>query len=259
MKAVILAGGLGTRLSESTDRIPKPLVEVAGKPLLLHIMEHFAKFNVREFLILAGYKGYLIKDYFLNFRLHTCDIKVEISSGAVEFFSTNESAPDWVVSVVDTGQRTMTGGRLRRVRELLAGEDSFFLTYGDGLSDVDLVEVVGTHRRQESVATLTGVRPPGRFGSIRTNGSLVSDFTEKPVGGGDLINGGFFVCSQAIFDYLDDDSTVLEEEPLQRLAREGLLGVHLHEGFWHCVDTPRDLLAIEELLAKKDHEHAQRG
>ena len=244
MKAVILAGGLGTRLSEETDTKPKPMVEIGGQPILWHIMKIFAAYGVRDFVICLGYKGYAIKEYFLNYRLHLSDVTVGTGSGDVEFH--RSGAEDWRVSLVETGIATMTGGRLKRVRGYLGDED-FFLTYGDGVADIDLASLVAFHRAHGRLATVTSVVPPGRFGALELDGDRVTRFREKPAGDGATINGGFFVLSPKVVDYVEGDATVWENEPMERLASEGELSAYHHGGFWQAMDTLRDKNHLEAL------------
>ena len=244
MKAVILAGGLGTRLSEETGTRPKPMVEIGGQPILWHIMKIFAAHGVREFVICLGYRGYMIKEFFLNYRLHLSDVTVEVGSGAVEFH--RSGAEDWSVSLIETGAETMTGGRLKRVRDYL-GDEEFFMTYGDGVSDVDLTALAAFHRAHGRLATLTAVAPPGRFGALEVEGDAIIKFHEKPAGDGALINGGFFVLNPRALDTIVGDSTVWENEPLERLARDGQLRTYRHAGFWQAMDTLRDKNQLEAL------------
>ncbi len=248
MKAVILAGGLGTRLSEETGTRPKPMVEIGGQPILWHIMKSFAAHGVREFVICLGYRGYMIKEFFLNYRLHLSDVTVETGSGAIEFH--RSGAEDWGVSLIETGAETMTGGRLRRVRSYL-GTEPFFMTYGDGVSDVDLTALAAFHKAHGRLATLTAVAPPGRFGALELEGNAIRNFREKPAGDGAVINGGFFVLDPQVLDYVVGDATVWENEPLERLAREGQLHAYRHSGFWQAMDTLRDKNHLEALWAAK--------
>ena len=247
MKAVILAGGLGTRLSEETDSKPKPMVEVGGQPILWHIMKIFSKHDVRDFVIRLGYKGYLIKEYFLNYRLHLSDVTVNTATGMVDFH--RSGAEDWRVSLIETGLTTMTGGRLKRVRDYL-GDGDFFLTYGDGVADVDLTALAAAHRLHGRLATVTSVIPPGRFGALEVEGHEVRGFREKPAGDGASINGGFFVLSPKVLDYVEGDETVWEREPLEGLARDGELMAYPHQGFWQPMDTLRDKHRLEALWAQ---------
>jgi len=246
MKAVILAGGLGTRLSEETVVRPKPMLEIGGRPILWHIMQIFAAHGVSEFVICLGYKGYVIKEFFLNYRLHLSDVTVELGSGAIDFH--RSAAEDWRVSLIETGDATMTGGRLKRVRDYL-GDDDFFMTYGDGVADIDLTALEAFHRAHGRLATLTAVVPPGRFGALDLEGDAVRSFREKPAGDGAAINGGFFVLSPRVLDRIEGDATVWENEPLERLAREGELRAYQHGGFWQAMDTLRDKKHLEALWA----------
>jgi glucose-1-phosphate cytidylyltransferase len=246
MKAVILCGGLGTRISEETQVKPKPMVEIGGRPILWHIMRIYARHNVRNFMLALGYKGEMIKDYFLNYHPRQSDITVHLKSGRVDY--SNPAVEDWSVSLVDTGALTQTGGRLLRLRELLQ-EGPFMLTYGDGVANVDLSALLAFHRSHGKVATVTAVRPPARFGDLQMNEGRVIRFAEKPQGGEGWINGGFFVFGPAVFDYIADDTTILERAPLERLAHEGQLMAFHHHGYWQPMDTLRDKNALEELWA----------
>lgn len=246
MKCVILAGGLGTRISEETSVRPKPMVEIGGKPLLWHVMKIYSAHGIREFIICAGYKGYLIKEYFANYFLHMSDVTFDIRDNSVEVHERH--GEPWRVTVVDTGESSMTGGRLKRVGRYLDG-GTFCLTYGDGLSDVDVSESLRFHREQGRLATLCAVQPPGRFGALDLEGGRVAGFVEKPEGDGGWINGGFFVLEPKVLEYLSDDMTVWEREPLQRLASEGQLSSFIHRGFWQPMDTLRDKVLLEELWA----------
>jgi glucose-1-phosphate cytidylyltransferase len=246
MKAVILAGGYGTRISEESAVRPKPMVEIGGKPILWHIMKIYAAHGVDEFIICCGYKGYLIKEYFANYYLHLCDLTFDVKQRRVEIHK--NGVEPWRVTLVETGDGTMTGGRLRRVREYI-GDETFFLTYGDGVSDVDVTASLAFHREQGALATLTAVQPPGRFGAftMEHDQTRITSFREKPRGEGAWINGGFFVLEPQVIDYIDDDSTVWEREPLERLAHEGRLAAYRHDGFWQPMDTLRDKVVLEEL------------
>ena len=246
MKAVILAGGRGTRLSEETTTKPKPMVEIGGRPILWHIMQIYASHGVREFIICLGYKGYLIKEYFLNYRLHMSDVTIDMAKGAIDYYRSGET--DWRVTLVDTGEQTMTGGRLKRVREYLS-DDTFLLTYGDGVADIDVSKLTAFHRAHGGMATVTSVAPPGRFGAIETRGTKVTSFREKSAGENFAINGGFFVLSPKVFDYIKGDSTVWEQEPMELLSQEGALFAYPHAGFWHPMDTLRDKDYLESLWA----------
>lgn len=247
MKAVILAGGLGTRLSEETDIRPKPLVEIGGRPIIWHIMKIFSAYGINEFVICLGYKGYLIKEFFVNYSLHLSDVTVDVSTGLIDVH--HRRAEDWKVSMIETGVNSMTGGRLKRVREYLGDED-FLLTYGDGVSDVDINKLVAFHKSQKRLATVTAVVPPGRFGALElSEDHAVTSFTEKPAGDGASINGGFFVLSPKVIDYIDGDDTVWEREPMERLAHEGQLAAYSHHGFWQAMDTLRDKHQLEAMWA----------
>ena len=250
MKAVILAGGRGTRLSEETGLRPKPMVEIGGRPILWHIMKIYAAHGVRDFIICLGYRGWQIKEYFLNYALHASDIVVDLASRQVEVLRPAEDS--WRISLVDTGENTQTGGRLRRVGHLLAEEDAFCMTYGDGVANVDIRTLIDFHRRHGRAATVTAVSPPGRFGSLARDGSRVSAFVEKPNGDGGSINGGFFVLSPQVLTRIAGDDTVWEEEPLRGLARDGELHAYEHHGFWQPMDTLRDRDRLERLWAEGD-------
>jgi glucose-1-phosphate cytidylyltransferase len=244
VKVVILAGGLGTRLAEETVVRPKPMVEIGDRPILWHIMKVYSSFGLHEFVICLGYRGYLIKEYFANYYLHTSDVTFDIAANSIEV---HESAAEpWKVTLVDTGTDTMTGGRLLRVLDYLGDED-FCFTYGDGLADIDIGRLISFHRERGTIATVTAVQPSGRFGAMRVEGDRVTEFTEKPAGDDAWINGGFFVVSPAIRDYLEDDSTIWEHEPLRRLAAEGQLSSYLHTGFWQPMDTLRERTRLQEL------------
>lgn len=243
MKAVILAGGMGTRISEESALKPKPMIEIGERPILWHIMKMYSAHDISDFIICCGYKSHLIKEYFANYFLHVCDVTFDVAQNKMEVHQ--NSAEPWRVTVVDTGLETMTGGRLRRVARYLDDGD-FCLTYGDGVADVNLRELVKFHRCQKTLATVTAVRPAGRFGALVTDGAKVSHFQEKPEGGG-WINGGFFVLSPRVIDYIPGDDTIWEREPLERLAREGQLAAFPHDGFWHPMDTLRDKNQLEAL------------
>ena len=243
MKAVILAGGMGTRISEESHLRPKPMIEIGGKPILWHIMKLYSAGGVHDFVICCGYLGYVIKSYFANYQLHVSDVTFDVARNQMQIHQ--NGAEQWKVTLVDTGTETMTGGRLKRVRQFLDDEE-FFLTYGDGVADIDMRALLEFHRRQNVLATVTSVRPPGRFGALVTEGNKVLSFQEKPEGNG-WINGGFLVLSPAVIDYIEGDHTVWEGEPLERLAREGQLAAYTHEGFWHPMDTLRDKNQLEAL------------
>ena len=245
MKAVILAGGVGSRLSEETALRPKPMVEIGGKPILWHIMKMYGVHGISDFIICLGYKGYMIKEYFANYFLHTSDVTVDLSNGGLKVH--NSTAESWRVTLVDTGDQSMTGGRLKMVQHHV-GDEPFCFTYGDGVSDLDIRKLVAFHRSHGKMATVTGTQPPGRYGSFRLDGSKVIDFVEKPQGdGAGWINGGFFVLSPQVFSFIKDASTHWERAPMERLARMGQLEAYLHTGFWHAMDTLRDKNYLEEL------------
>lgn len=245
MKAVILAGGLGTRISEETAVKPKPMVAVGEKPVLWHIMKLYSHYGVNDFVICVGYKGYQIKEYFQNYWLHNCDVTFDMRTHQAEVHQ--DANEPWRVTVVDTGAETMTGGRILRVREYVE-DDTFMLTYGDGVSDVDINALLDFHRASGKKATITGVQPAGRFGAMGIDDDqLVTAFQEKPKGDGGWINGGFFVCEPSVFDYIDGDDTFWEREPLERMAEEKQLAAYLHDGFWQPMDTLRDKQQLEAL------------
>ena len=245
MKAVILAGGLGTRISEETSTRPKPMVEIGGKPILWHILKTYSHHGINDFVICCGYKGYVIKEYFANYFLHMSDVTFDMSNNSMEVH--HRSAEPWRVTLVDTGDGTMTGGRVKRIADYVKGDEAFCLTYGDGVSDVNITELIAFHKAQGVKATLTAIIPPGRFGALDLNGSKVNSFMEKPKGDGSMINGGFFVLSPDVLDYIAGDDTTWEREPLERLAQEGNLAAYQHHGFWQPMDTLRDKLHLEEL------------
>jgi glucose-1-phosphate cytidylyltransferase len=246
MKCVILAGGLGTRISEETHLKPKPMVEIGGKPILWHVMKIYSKHGINDFVICAGYKGYVIKEYFANYFLHMSDVTFDMEHNRMEVHKRN--AEPWRVTIVDTGDATMTGGRLRRVREHL-GDEPFCFTYGDGVGDVDISALVAYHKANKLEATVTGVQPPGRYGALLIDGNKVTAFQEKPQGDGAWINGGFFVLNPSVIARVAEDSTVWERAPMESLARDGQLGVWFHKGFWQPMDTLRDKNLLEELWA----------
>ena len=242
-QGVILAGGYGTRLSEETHLRPKPMVEIGGKPILWHIMKYYASFGCENFVICAGYKASSIKQYFLDYRTLNSDVTFHFSKNEIEYHS--EPDENWNVTIVDTGLETQTGGRLRRISHLL--DDKFFLTYGDGLSNVDLNKLQDTHEANQNDVTVTAVRPPGRFGALSLENEQVSGFIEKPMGDGSWINGGYFLCEKRFLDRIEGDQTVLEQSPLAGAARDGKMGAHKHDGFWHPMDTLRDKNMLETL------------
>jgi len=244
MKAVILAGGLGTRLSEETEVRPKPMVEVGGKPILWHIMKTYMAYGVSDFIICLGYKGYVIKEYFSNYFLHMSDVTLNFATGD-RIIHDNYSEP-WSVTLLNTGDHSMTGGRLRRVRDYIGDED-FCFTYGDGVADIDLGALFAFHKAHGKLATMTAIQPPGRFGSIEIEGGAVKHFQEKPQGDGGWINGGFFVLNPKVIDYIDGDGCVWENEPLRQLVADDQLVAYQHRGFWQCMDTLRDKQNLENL------------
>lgn len=247
MKAVILAGGLGTRISEETHLKPKPMIEIGGKPILWHIMKSYSAHGVNDFVICCGYKGYIIKEYFANYFLHMSDVTFDMVHNRMEVHE--QKAEPWRVTLVDTGEDTMTGGRLRRVKEYLKDEEAFCFTYGDGVADVDIAASIAFHQAHGKLATVTAVLPPGRFGALAREGDAVRGFIEKPRGDGGWINGGFFVLSPKVIDYIAADSTSWELEPMARLAAENQLHAFEHNGFWQPMDTLREKNLLEDLWA----------
>jgi len=245
MKAVILAGGLGTRLSEETSTKPKPMVEIGGKPILWHIMKIYSAHGVNDFIICCGFKGYMIKEYFANYFLHTSDVTFNMKDNSMEVH--NRRTEDWRVTLIDTGEASMTGGRLLRVADFLRDEEAFCFTYGDGVGDIDITAQLAYHKDHGRAATVTTTYPPGRFGAIEIVDRKVCSFKEKPEGDGSMINGGFFVLTPKVFAYLEGDHTLWEEEPLQNLAIEGELMAYEHHGFWQPMDTLRDKRLLEKL------------
>lgn len=249
MKVLILAGGLGSRLSEETYVKPKPMVEIGGKPMLWHIMKIYSYYGFNDFIILCGYKGYVIKEYFANYFLHHADVTFDLVENRMRTHN-NPSEP-WKVTMLDTGLNTMTGGRVLRAREYLPENEPFLLTYGDGVADVNILELVTFHKKQGKTVTMTSSQPEGRFGALDIeNGGKVSSFVEKPRGDGSWINAGFFVCEYGVLDYLKDDMTVWEQEPLRELARAGQLYTWKHSGFWHPMDTLRDKIRLDDMWKK---------
>ncbi len=245
MKAVILAGGLGTRISEESVTRPKPMIEVGGKPILWHILKIYSHHGINDFVVCCGYKGYIIKEYFANYFLHMSDVTFDMSENSMEVHQRN--AEPWRITLVDTGEDTMTGGRLKRIANYVKDEEAFCFTYGDGIGDVNITELIAFHNAAGVKATLTATIPPGRFGVLDIVGSKVSSFIEKPKGNGSMINSGYFVLSPKVIDYISDDSTAWERAPLERLAREGDLVAYQHHGFWQPMDTLRDKNYLEEL------------
>ena len=245
MKTVILCGGLGTRLSEETQIKPKPMVEIGGLPILWHVMKIYSYYGFKDFVLALGYKGEIIKRFFIDYNLMTNDVTAYLSKGKVEY--TNNGAEDWAVSMLNTGNESLTGGRLHRLEAMLRPKGRFMLTYGDGVSDINVRELVEFHEKSGKVATVTAVRPPARFGGMAIDGDIVVDFKEKPQIGEGWINGGFFVFEPEIFDYLHGDMTVLEGDPMENLVTDGQLAAYRHTGFWHCMDTLRDKTALETM------------
>ena len=245
MKAVILAGGLGTRISEETHLKPKPMIEVGGKPILWHVMKIYSHYGVNDFVICCGFKGYVIKEYFANYFLHMSDVKFDMRDNSMQVLQ--QSAEPWRVTLIDTGEETMTGGRLRRAAPYVRDEEAFCFTYGDGVSNVNIANLIAFHKDQKVKATLTATYLPGRFGALDMMGDKVRSFKEKPKGDGGMINGGFFVLSPAVLDLLDGDDCVWERAPLETLAQRGDLAAYQHHGFWQAMDTLRDKTYLEEL------------
>lgn len=243
MKAVILAGGLGTRISEESHLLPKPMIDIGGRPILWHIMKIYGEHGIRDFVICCGYKGYVIKEYFANYFLHMSDITFDMTENRMEVHQ--RKAEPWRVTLIDTGETTLTGGRLKRVADYI--DDTFCLTYGDGVTDVDITALIGHHRAQGAEATVTAIQPPARYGALDIHGGRVKRFLEKPAGDGQWINGGFFVCEKSVLNRIAGDDTPWESEPLEGLARDGQLSVFKHAGFWAAMDTLRDKRHLEEL------------
>ena len=243
MKAVILAGGFGTRISEESHLKPKPMIEIGGRPILWHIMKCYGAYGINEFVICCGYKGYVIKEYFANYFLHMSDVTFDMTNNEMEVH--HRKAEPWKVTLVDTGENTQTGGRIKRVKEHVEG--TFCMTYGDGVSDLNLQQLLAFHREQKTLATVTAIQPAGRFGSIEIAGARVKSFLEKPRGDKRWISGGFFVCEPQVFERISGDATIWEREPLESLAKDQQLSVYKHEGFWGAMDTMRDRLYLEQL------------
>ncbi|MDX6409837.1 MAG: glucose-phosphate cytidylyltransferase [Gaiellaceae bacterium] len=248
MKTVILAGGLGTRLAEETEVTPKPMVEIGGPPILWHIMKIYSAHEFNEFVIAVGYKAEIIKNYFLNYYYHRNDFSIRFDTGKLDVHDGEQD--DWLVHLIDTGADTQTGGRLKRLASWV-GQETFMMTYGDGVANVDLRELLAFHRRHGKLATVTAVRPPARFGGLNFNGDFVCEFSEKPQVGEGWINGGFFVLEPGVLDYIDGDDTIFERDPLERLAADEQLVAYRHEGFWQCMDTLRDVRLLESLWASR--------
>ena len=248
MKAVILAGGLGTRLSEETNLKPKPMIEIGGRPILWHIMKMYSMHGINEFVICCGYKSFIIKEYFKNYLLHQSDVTLNIENDSMEIHE--KRAEPWIITLVDTGQNSMTGGRLAKVSKFIKDEDAFCFTYGDGVSDVNITELLTFHKSHNKDATITAVYPPGRFGALNIQGSVVKEFTEKPKGDGALINGVFFVLSPRVLERISGNDCTWEQEPLKNLAKDNQLMSYKHEGFWHPMDTLRDKIYLQDLWDK---------
>ncbi len=244
MKAVILAGGLGTRISEESNIRPKPMIEIGGKPILWHVMKHYSYYGIQDFIILTGYKGYMIKEYFANYFLHNSDVSFDLKNNKMEVHHNTSDA--WKVTIVDTGEATMTGGRLKRVKSYL-GTDDFCFTYGDGLSDVNIAQSIEFHKSHKNLATVTAAQPPGRFGMLSYEGTKVTSFLEKPKGDGGFINGGFFVLNPKVLDFIENDETMWERQPMENLALAGQIQAFFHKGFWQPMDTLRDKNYLEAL------------
>jgi glucose-1-phosphate cytidylyltransferase len=247
MKTVILAGGLGTRISEESHLKPKPMIEVGGRPILWHIMKLYSHYGFNDFIVCLGYKGYVVKEYFANYVLHNADLTVDLARGALEYHATNHEP--WRVTLVDTGEETMTGGRLKRVRDYLDQDEPFFLTYGDGVADLDVAALANFHRTHGRQATVTAVAPPGRYGALEIAEGQVQRFVEKPPGDNGLINGGFFVLQPSVIERIEGDATIWEQQPLTGLAHDGELMAYKHNGFWAAMDTLRDKNILEGLWA----------
>ncbi|MEC5163432.1 MULTISPECIES: glucose-1-phosphate cytidylyltransferase [unclassified Janthinobacterium] len=245
MKAVILAGGLGTRLSEETTVKPKPMVEIGGKPILWHIMKNYSAHGINDFVICCGYRGYVIKEFFANYFMHTSDVTFDLQKNAMEVHERH--AEPWRVTLIDTGAETMTGGRLKRVRQHVDNDEAFCFTYGDGVADVDIGASIAFHKAHGKLGTMTAVQPPGRFGAIDIDGQRIVSFKEKPQGDGNWINGGYFVLSPRVIDYIDGDATTWEKAPMETLARDNQMDAFHHHGFWQPMDTLRDKVLLEEL------------
>lgn len=249
-KLVILAGGYGTRLSEETVNLPKPMVDIGGKPIIWHIMKYYSYFGVNDFIICCGYKGYMIKEYFVNYFNHNSDITIDLEKNYIEVHK--KKSESWKITLIDTGEGALTGTRLKKVQEYVLNEDFFFFTYGDGLSNVNLIKQVEFFSNNNFEAVVTGVTPPGRFGAIESNGSLVKNFIEKPQGDGGVINGGFFILKPKVYEYIGNKDISWEDQPLKQLAKNKKLGLFKHDGFWQPMDTLRDRNNLEELWVNND-------
>jgi len=245
MKVVILAGGLGTRISEETDNIPKPMIQIGSKPILWHIMKIYSDHGINDFIICCGYKGYVIKEYFSNYFLHMSDVTFCMKSNKMKVH--HKRSEPWTITLVDTGEETMTGGRIKRIEQFVKDEECFCLTYGDGVSNINITKLIKYHKQKDTLATLTAVYPPGRFGALDIHGGKVRTFEEKPKGDGSRINGGFFVLSPKVISLIEDDSTVWEQKPMVSLAKSGEMSAFEHDGFWQPMDTLRDKNYLEEL------------
>jgi len=248
MKAIILAGGLGSRLSEETSARPKPMVEIGGKPILWHILKIYSAAGINDFIICLGYKGYLIKEYFANYFLHMSDVTIDMQHNSMEVHQ--KFAEPWKITLVDTGENTMTGGRLKRIKSYLDPQEDFCFTYGDGVGNVDINAVIELHKKKKTLATVTAVMPEGRFGAIEHDNNIVKKFIEKPKGDNSWVNGGYFVLSPKVLDYIPEDKTLWEEEPMKKLAEEGQMSVYFHEGFWQPMDTLREKNYLEKLWSE---------
>ena len=249
MKVILLAGGFGTRISEYTSSIPKPMIPIGGKPILWHIMNTYAKYDYKNFFIALGYKAEIVKKYFLNYKELNSDFLIDLNSGKIDFFSTN--SVDWKVSLIETGLKTMTGGRLKRISKYIDNEP-FLLTYGDGLSNINIQDLVKFHKSHGKMVTVTAVRPAARFGELKLDGDIVSNFSEKPQMGDGWINGGYFVIQPEFLNYIENDNTILERSPLEQVAQLGELVAYRHDGFWQCMDTKRDHDMLEEIWKNGD-------
>lgn len=247
MKVLILAGGYGTRISEESDVKPKPMIEIGGKPIIWHIMKHYSSYGFNEFVLLLGYKSYVIKEYFANYYLHNSDVTIDTAKKSIEVH--NNYSENWKITLLETGLDTMTGGRVKRAKDFI-GNEPFFLTYGDGVSDVNIKELLAFHKKHGKKITMTSIQPEGRFGALKIEeNNKISSFLEKPKGDGAWINGGFFVCEPSVINYIVGDSTTFEKEPLENLAKEGELYSYKHDGFWKCMDTLRDKNQLNEMWA----------
>jgi len=248
LKVVILAGGLGSRISEETDFVPKPMINIGNRPILWHIMKLYSAHGINDFIICCGYKGYLIKEYFSNYFLHMSDVTFDMKKNQMHVH--NERAEPWTVTLIDTGENTMTGGRIKRIEEYVKDEEAFCLTYGDGVGDINISELIAFHKKNKTLATLTAVAQPGRFGAIKISNDKVQVFKEKPKSDDSRINGGFFVLSPKVIDLIEDDSTFWEHEPMETLAKKSEMSAYKHDGFWHPMDTLRDKNYLEDLWSK---------